>query len=152
MPTKTRGMTSLEVAIIVAIVVIIAIAVGWYLYTTFAAAGGQSGLVVTSAKIAGGGETPKLCLKVIPQGASSVQIQAVEVGGGSFTPEDTLITGPTDVEVELEGVSVAVGQVISGRVVLTSGAIAPFTATVTADQQCETEEKGNNSSDTVTTI
>jgi len=34
--SKTKGMTSLEVAIIVAIVLVIAIAVGWYLYTTFA--------------------------------------------------------------------------------------------------------------------
>jgi len=36
---KTRGMTSIEVAIIVAIVLVITIAVGWYLYTTFAATG-----------------------------------------------------------------------------------------------------------------
>jgi len=37
MPTKVKGMTSLEIAIIVAIVLIIAVAVGWYLYTTFVA-------------------------------------------------------------------------------------------------------------------
>ena len=37
MPAKVKGMTSLEIAIIVAIVLIIAVAVGWYLYTTFVA-------------------------------------------------------------------------------------------------------------------
>lgn len=140
MPIKTRGMTSLEIAIIVAIVLVIAIAVGWYLYTTFASAGAQSGLVVTSAKIAGGANTPILCLKVVPQGAASVQIQSVEIAGKSFTPSTNVISGPADVQVQLEGVTVAVGQVISGRVVLTSGAIAPFTATVTADQSCGTQQ------------
>ncbi|MEM0370382.1 MAG: class III signal peptide, partial [Pyrobaculum sp.] len=34
---RTRGMTSLEIAVIVAIVLIIAVAVGWYIYTTFVA-------------------------------------------------------------------------------------------------------------------
>jgi Tfp pilus assembly protein PilE len=38
MPTKVKGMTSIEIAILVAIVLAIAVAAGWYLYTTFAAA------------------------------------------------------------------------------------------------------------------
>jgi type IV pilus assembly protein PilA len=41
MPTKVKGMTSIEIAILVAIVLAIAVAVGWYLYTTFAASVGS---------------------------------------------------------------------------------------------------------------
>ena len=139
MPTKLKGMTSLEIAIIVAIVLVIAIAVGWYLYTTFAAAGQQSGLVVTSAVInktdAG---SACLALKVTPQGAASVEITSVEVAGRSFGKDvisvdgqsKTTVTGPATVTVMLQGLNVAVGQVLTGRVVLSSGAMAPFTATV----------------------
>jgi uncharacterized protein (TIGR02588 family) len=132
-------MTSLEIAIIVAIVLVIAIAVGWYLYTTFAAAGQQSGLVVTSAVI---NKTTSgqacLALKVVPQGAASVQIIQVDVAGNSFTTSinPTQVTEPTTVKVNLQGLNVAVGQVVTGRVVLSSGAIAPFTATVVAGGTC----------------
>jgi uncharacterized protein (UPF0333 family) len=136
MPTKLKGMTSLEIAIIVAIVLVIAIAVGWYLYTTFAAAGQQSGLVVTSATIyKPGEETACLILKATPQGAASVEITNVEVAGRSFGKDKInpdQVTGPTDIKVTLEGLNVAVGQVLTGRVVLSSGAMAPFTATVVA--------------------
>jgi uncharacterized protein (UPF0333 family) len=138
MPTKLKGMTSLEIAIIVAIVLVIAIAVGWYLYTTFAAAGQQSGLVVTSAVINKTDTKACLALKVTPQGAASVEITSVEVAGGSFGKDaisvngksQTTVTGPATVTVNLQGLNVAVGQVLTGRVVLSSGAMAPFTATV----------------------
>jgi len=139
MPTKLKGMTSLEIAIIVAIVLVIAIAVGWYLYTTFAAAGQQSGLVVTSAVINKTDTGACLALKVTPQGAASVEITSVEVAGGSFGKDaisvngqssTTVVTGPATVTVNLQGLNVAVGQVLTGRVVLSSGAMAPFTATV----------------------
>ena len=134
MPTKLKGMTSLEIAIIVAIVLVIAIAVGWYLYTTFAAAGQQSGLVVTKAVIykPQSGD-PRLVLSVVPQGAAQVEIVSVEVAGKSFSGDainQTIISGATVVEVTLEDLNVAVGQVVTGRVVLSSGAMAPFTATV----------------------
>jgi uncharacterized protein (UPF0333 family) len=133
MPTKLKGMTSLEIAIIVAIVLVIAIAVGWYLYTTFAAAGQQSGLVVTSAVInkPSSGDAC-LLLKVTPQGAASVEITSVEVAGSTFKSDInvTQVTGPVTVKVTLANLNVAVGQVLTGRVVLSSGAMAPFTATV----------------------
>jgi uncharacterized protein (UPF0333 family) len=126
-------MTSLEIAIIVAIVLVIAIAVGWYLYTTFAAAGQQSGLVVTSAVInkPSSGDAC-LLLKVTPQGAASVEITSVEVAGSTFKSgiNVTQVTGPVTVKVTLANLNVAVGQVLTGRVVLSSGAMAPFTATV----------------------
>jgi hypothetical protein len=129
-------MTSLEIAIIVAIVLVIAIAVGWYLYTTFAAAGQQSGLVVTSATIYKPSEGPAcLILQATPQGAASVEIIRVEVAGTPFGTDKispVQVTGPTQITVRLEGLNVAVGQVLTGRVVLSSGAMAPFTATVVA--------------------
>jgi len=134
MPAKLKGMTSLEIAIIVAIVLVIAIAVGWYLYTTFAAAGQQSGLVITKAVIyKPQNDDPRLELSVVPQGAAQVEIVSVEVAGKSFSGDainQTIISGATVVEVTLEDLNVAVGQVVTGRVVLSSGAMAPFTATV----------------------
>ncbi len=37
MATETRGMVSLEIAVLLSVVLVIATAVGWYLYTTFMA-------------------------------------------------------------------------------------------------------------------
>jgi type IV pilus assembly protein PilA len=152
MPTKLKGMASLEMAIIVAIVLVIAIAVGWYLYTTFAAAGQQSGLVVTSATIynPGGDATACLVLRVTPQGAASVEIVSIEVAGNTFDAskvtvneeQKARVTGPATVKVQLENVKVAVGQVVTGRVVLSSGAMSPFTAIVVAGDvsQCQSQQ------------
>jgi len=125
MPTKLKGMTSLEIAIIVAIVLVIAIAVGWYLYTTFAAAGQQSGLVVTSAKACTDGN---LILNVVPQGAAQVVIVGVEFAGKN-TATTITVSSPSPVTVTT-GLQLQAGQVLTGRVLLSSGAMAPFTATV----------------------
>jgi len=127
---KTKGMTSLEVAIIVAIVLVIAIAVGWYLYTTFAAAGQQSGLIVQEAQVFSDGTVK---LKVIPQGAGQVAIARIELAGVTIkdygsTPK--IVNGPVTIEEKATGLTLAVGQTVSGRVVLTNGAVALFTATV----------------------
>jgi len=119
-------MTSLEVAIIVAIVLVIAIAVGWYLYTTFAAAGQQSGLIVKQAKAYSDGT---IVLDVVPQGAGQVKIASVEVAGTTATCDKAVITGPDTVTCTASA-QLAVGQVVSGRIVLESGAVALFTATV----------------------
>jgi flagellar basal body-associated protein FliL len=72
MPTKVKGMTSLEIAIIVAIVLIIAVAVGWYLYTTFVSSvGGQPRLNVVSAEITGASSgSPQLNLEWSTQAPS----------------------------------------------------------------------------------
>ena len=70
---KTKGMTSLEIAVIVAIVLIIAVAVGWYIYTTFVASTtGQPILIVKRAEILDGGHT--VLLEVINPGPVDVQI------------------------------------------------------------------------------
>ncbi|HII48120.1 hypothetical protein [Pyrobaculum aerophilum] len=139
MPTKLKGMTSLEIAIIVAIVLVIAIAVGWYLYTTFASAGQQASLTVVTGNITKKTSSITLYLRVIPQGGASVQIQAIEIAGKSITAikvnnETTnIVTGPAWVTADLtKQVDVAVGQVLTGRVVLSNGAVAPFTVSVLA--------------------
>jgi len=129
---KTKGMTSLEVAIIVAIILVIAIAVGWYLYTTFAAASQQSGITVTEATIYATG--PTLVLRLVPQGAAQVAVARIEVAGTSFTCSNGAVSGPGVYYTTLSGLSVNVGQVLSGRVVLQSGNVAPFTATVVAGE------------------
>jgi len=132
---KAKGMTSLEVAIIVAIVLVIAIAVGWYLYTTFATASQQTGITVTEATVyVDTNGKPTLYLKVVPQGAAQVQINRIEIAGQSFDcSSDTkaIISQPTAITVDIsQKLTVAVGQTLSGRVVLASGMAAPFTAGV----------------------
>jgi len=127
---KTKGMTSLEIAIIVSIVLVIAIAVGWYLYTTFSSASQQSGITVTEATIYSDG--PTLVLRLVPQGAAQVAIARVEVAGKTLSCSGATVSSPGEYQVSLSGLTLAVGQVVSGRVVLSSGAVAPFTATVVA--------------------
>lgn len=144
MPTKTRGMTSLEIAIIVAIVLVIAIAVGWYLYTTFAAAGQQTGLTATKATIYVTKDgNVYLYVTLVPQGAAQVAISSIEVAGVSIPcTSSNLVKAPGEYVIELSSVSVSVGQVLTGRIVLASGAISPFTATVVAaDHVPSTENK-----------
>jgi len=129
---KTKGMTSIEVAIIVAIVLVIAIAVGWYLYTTFASASQQTGITITESTVyVDSNGNPTLYLKLVPQGAAQVQISRIEIAGVSLSCTNAIISQPTQVTVSLQNkLTVAVGQVVSGRVVLASGMAAPFTATV----------------------
>jgi len=122
---KTKGMTSIEVAIIVAIVLIIAVAVGWYLYTTFAAAGQQSGLIVKQAKVYDNG---MIKLDVVPQGAGQVKIVSVEVAGQPASCNAQVVSNATTIT--CTGPKLAVGQVVSGRIVLENGAVALFSATV----------------------
>jgi len=126
---KAKGMTSLEVAIIVAIVLVIAIAVGWYLYTTFASASQQTGITVTEATIyVPSSGSPTLYLKVVPQGAAQAQVARIEVAGQTFSCS-VVVNKPGYLSATLSGLTVAIGQTLTGRVVLASGATAPFTAT-----------------------
>jgi len=133
--TKLKGMTSLEVAIIVAIVLVIAIAVGYYLYVTFSSASQQTGITVTEATVyVDSSGKPTLYLKVVPQGAAQAQINRIEVAGQSFdcsSDTNAIISKPTAITVDISGkLTVAVGQTLSGRVVLASGMASPFTAPV----------------------
>lgn len=128
MPTKLKGMTSLEIAIIVAIVLIIAVAVGWYLYTTFVAtATGQPRLNIVSAEITGS----TLKLLVVNPGPVDVQISQVEIAGQLFPKVETIPVGSNKtVTVTVTGVTAVPGTMLSGRVILSGGQSFPFNAVV----------------------
>ena len=132
MPTKLKGMTSLEIAIIVAIVLVIAVAVGWYLYTTFvASATGQPRLNVVSAELSAGNNELKLVL--VNPGPVDVQIVSVEIGGQivSPTPSPTITVGQqTTLTVKVQGLTATPGTMLPGRVILSSGQSFPFNALV----------------------
>jgi type IV pilus assembly protein PilA len=138
MPTKLKGMTSLEIAIIVAIVLIIAVAVGWYLYTTFvAAAGGQPRLNIVSAELIG----DQLRLVVVNPGPVAVEINTAEVAGQPVSLSCTRISGSvsgTVIDVGAQAqctgtvsdVTATPGTMLPGRVILSGGHSFPFNAVV----------------------
>ncbi len=130
MPTKVKGMTSLEIAIIVAIVLIIAVAVGWYLYTTFvASATGQPRLNVVSAELSS--STRELKLVLVNPGPVEVQISSVEIAGQVIPATRTIPVGnQTTVTVTASGVTATPGTMLSGRVILSGGQSFPFNALV----------------------
>ncbi|ACB39068.1 hypothetical protein [Pyrobaculum neutrophilum] len=141
MPTKLRGMTSLEIAIIVAIVLIIAVAVGWYLYTTFVASTtGQPRLNVVSAEIYASKGT--LNLTLVNPGPIDVQISAVEVGGTTgSSPQCTGTTPDSSGNIVIKvgqqvkcGFKITItatpGTMLPGRVILSGGQSFPFNAIV----------------------
>jgi hypothetical protein len=130
MPTKLKGMTSLEIAIIVAIVLIIAVAVGWYLYTTFVASTiGQPRLNVVSAELSS--NTGQLRLILVNPGPVDVQISSVEIGGQVVTVIRTIPVGRNEtVTVTVTGVTATPGTMLPGRVILSGGQSFPFSAVV----------------------
>jgi len=133
MPTKLKGMTSLEIAIIVAIVLVIAVAVGWYLYTTFvASATGQPRLNVVSAEITGAsGGSPQLTLILVNPGPVNVQISAVEIAGHVFQVTQTIDVGQqVTLPITVTGVTATPGTMLPGRVILSGGQSFPFNALV----------------------
>jgi len=138
MPTKVKGMTSLEIAIIVAIVLVIAVAVGWYLYTTFiASATGQPRLNIVSAEITG----TTLTLVVVNPGPVEVQIEYAEVAGKITDTFSCTIAGGGSGSVigvgkqatctgTVTDLSAVPGTMLSGRVILSSGHSFIFNAVV----------------------
>ncbi|ABO07536.1 hypothetical protein [Pyrobaculum calidifontis] len=119
-------MTSLEVAVILALVLVVAIAVGGYIYTAFATARQPSGvLVVQEAKVY---EDGSFELKVVPQVVGRVEVLSVEIAGIQ-KPLTKVVTGPDTIKGKID-VELTPGQVVSGRVILGNGAVALFTATV----------------------
>ena len=130
MSTKLKGMTSLEIAIIVAIVLIIAVAVGWWLYTTFIAAGtGQPRLNIVSAELSS--STRELKLVLVNPGPVDVQIHSVEIAGQVVTVTQTIpVGGRADVTVTVTGVTAVPGTMLPGRVILSGGQSFPFNAVV----------------------
>jgi uncharacterized protein (UPF0333 family) len=129
MPTKLKGMTSLEIAIIVAIILIIAVAVGWYLYTTFiASTSGQPRLSVISAEL--NATDKKLKLLVFNPGPVEVQINSIEIAGAVISYTKTIPVGnQTTVTVDVS-FSPTPGTMLPGRVILSGGQSFPFNALV----------------------
>jgi type IV pilus assembly protein PilA len=134
MPTKLKGMTSVEIAIIAGVILIIAVAVGWYLYTTYVASiTAQPKINVISAVGYQGNNS--LRIVVFNPGPINVRITHVEVATTQIP-----LTAPVDVAVGQQRVvavpvstSVATltpGTTITGRVILASGHSFPFTAAV----------------------
>jgi len=78
MATGARGMVSLEIAVLMSVVLVIATAVGWYLYTTFVASTvGQPRLGVVSAELST--SNGELRLVLINPGPVDVKLSMVEV-------------------------------------------------------------------------
>jgi type IV pilus assembly protein PilA len=139
MPTKLKGMTSIEVAIIVAIVLVIAVAVGWYLYTTFiAAATSHPNLNVVSAEISS--SSRQLRLLIVNPGPADVQIVSAEIAGQTVTLSCQAGTTRTNV-VKVggnvtctgavpSGITLTPGTMLTGRVIVGGGQSFPFTAAV----------------------
>jgi len=110
---------------------IVAVAAGWYLYTTFAATKQQVGvLAVQEAKVY---EDGSFELRVVPQVVGRVKIVGVEVAGVVATFDKQEITGPDIIKGKVD-VKFTRGQVVSGRVILDNGVAALFTATVQPKQ------------------
>jgi type IV pilus assembly protein PilA len=142
MPTKLKGMTSLEIAIIVAIVLVIAVAVGWYLYTTFVASvGGQPRLNVVSAEINGTTRgSPRLNLILVNPGPVDVKVDYAEVAGQTVSLTCQPISGSVSGNVigvgaqarctGTVGVTATPGTMLPGRVILSGGQSFPFNAVV----------------------
>jgi len=139
MPTKLKGMTSLEIAIIVAIILIIAVAVGWYLYTTFiASTSGQPRLSVISAElVASGNNQAQLTVVVFNPGPVDVQIHSIEIAGTSIDSQHLNCKPGVVINIGQQGtcegtvnMGVTPGTMLPGRVILTGGQSFPFNALV----------------------
>jgi type IV pilus assembly protein PilA len=129
MPTKLKGMTSLEIAIIVAIVLVIAVAVGWYLYTTFVATTiGQPRLNIVSVELSS--SRGELKLIVVNPGPVDVQISSVEIAGQVVTVKETIPVGGNKTVTVNVGVRATPGTMLPGRVILSGGQSFPFHAVV----------------------
>jgi len=131
MPTKLKGMTSLEIAIIVAIVLVIAVAVGWYLYTTFVASTAAHGrLSISSAEFFNG--TKQLRLYVTNPGPQNATIQSIVLQGTTCTSSSvTISVGQSRVvNATCSNVKATPGIMLSGYIVTTAGTSFPFSAVV----------------------
>jgi hypothetical protein len=128
-------MTSLEIAIIVAIVLVIAVAVGWYLYTTFVASTTAQGrLAISNAEFITSSSGPgTLRLFVTNPGPQEVTIQSVVLNGVSCSlqPKPLPVGNSTWVTATCS-VSATPGTMLPGYVVTTAGTTFPFNAVVKA--------------------
>jgi type IV pilus assembly protein PilA len=131
---KLKGMASVEIAIIAAVLLIVAVAVAWYLYTTFVASiTANPQMNILSAMGYQGNNSVRL--EILNPGPIAIRVTQVEVAGAMIT-----LSTPIDIAVgQRRVVSVTVptsiatltaGTMITGRVILSGGYSFPFSASV----------------------
>jgi hypothetical protein len=132
-------MTSLEIAIIAAIVLVIAIAVGWWLYTTFVSGTAtQARLQIVSVDLYEDGNGRAI---ITNPGPANVKIENVFIqGAGGETSAAITCTGATDnvlevgkqytCRIENGPTGLVPGTMVSGRIVTSGGQSFPFNAVV----------------------
>lgn len=130
-----KGLTSIELAILLAIIIVIAVAVGWYMYTTFVAStSAQAKLIVSQATYSSTSGTLTLVVSN-PGPAATVTITGVYLNGTSCTSiSPTTISSSAGATQVTASCSLAVkptpGTTLQGYVVLSTGTTFPFTAVV----------------------
>jgi len=131
-----KGLTSIELAILLGIIIVIAVAVGWWVYTTYlATASGSPKLQIVSAQYSS--TNGKLTLRVINPGpVNNVGISAIYLAGISCTGLSTttvsISSTPQTINATCSGINAAVGTQLSGQLVTTAGTTFLFTAVVTS--------------------
>jgi uncharacterized protein (UPF0333 family) len=134
-----KGLTSIELAILLAIIIVIAVAVGWYMYTTFVASTTSQAKLIVSAAILRTNGTLYLTV-TNPGPAATVTITSVYVNGTSCTISGTsgatttiaASAGAVTVTAACSSLGTLVpGTTLNGYVVLSTGTTFPFVATVT---------------------
>ena len=131
MPTKVKGMTSLEIAIIVGIVVTIAVAAGWYLYTTFGAVVAGQPLIRVVSGVAFTNGTIKV--DIMNTGGSHVNIIGAYVFDIWYPVRYTSVHVPPSWQVTVyvdTGRWIRVGSIIQGKLITEEGYVIPFSARV----------------------
>jgi len=132
---KTKGLTSIEVAILVTIVILIAVAAAWYMYTTFAASTqAQPRLIIAWAEYIydpGSGKGTLMVLVANP-GPIDVIIDGIGVIGKPCALQGPIklpVGQRTYINVECT-VPALSGATLQGLIRISTGVHFPFTATV----------------------
>jgi len=128
-----KGLTSIELAILLAIIIVIAVAVGWWVYTTYlATASGSPTLQIVSAQYSSGSNTLTLYV-VNPGPVNNVGISAVYLSGQQCSTSNSTVplsSKPLKIVATCNSISAAAGTQLSGQLVTTAGTTFPFTAVV----------------------
>jgi len=143
-----KGLTSIELAILLAIIIVIAVAVGWYMYTTFLASTSSSPKLQIVSAVYNSTKSTLNITVVNPGPVSNVGISAIylngkQCGAPPYTVTVTVSGGKTTITTVVpmsnqtitigttcSGINAAVGTQLSGQLVTTAGTTFPFIATV----------------------
>jgi uncharacterized protein (UPF0333 family) len=137
-----KGLTSIELAILLAIIIVIAVAVGWYMYTTFLASTSSSPkLQIVSATfnvtkgalnitVINPGPVNNVGIAAVYLNGISCTVQTVNGTQPSGTPTVPISKRPIPIGTSCSGINAAAGTQLSGQLVTTAGTAFPFVATV----------------------